>query len=277
MFSPADQATETRMQTATTHVAELLDLMQVDTPVWGWRGRTVGSKVMVGGKPAWLRVQSAVIGKEGGRIWQGTAEAAAVIPARVPKPQLLALHDWQDDGYAYRAELTEYIASPPCSPDPVLRQELDLPHGWWRSLRSSLAAVSQVRTDRITLSQDYLSRALPQYLDAPDIETAPPRWATAHGDCHWANLTQDGPILLDWEGFGQAPAGYDVALLAAHTMLVPTTEQRVRTEFEDILDTPEGRFAELTVLAELLQTVTRGDNLDLGPHLHRRAKQLLTV
>lgn len=278
MFSPPDLQTETRMLEARDFAAFGFAVHPANGRiVWGWHGRTVGCEV--GSEPgrAWLRVQAAPIGKGNGRIWDGTLTASRAIPASVHRPKLLAWHDWTQGTFDYRAELTAFEASPVCSADPFLRSELDLSDEWWRSLRVSLAAIGDVETDRVTLSQSYLDRALPAYLEAPNLPTVPARWATAHGDCHWANLTTTGPVLLDWEGWGRAPFGYDAALLATHSMFAPETEARARTEFAATLDTPEGRFAELTVLAELIQTTTRGDNLDAADELRDRARRLLRI
>ncbi|MEX2975234.1 hypothetical protein [Streptomyces sp. C184] len=87
-------------------------------------------------------------------------------------------------------------------------------------------------------------------------------WATAHGDCHFANLTTSGPTLLDFEGFGLAPAGYDPALLYAYSLLAPQTTARIRTEFP-ILDSPAGHTALLVVAADLLKSASRGDHPEL--------------
>ncbi len=48
---------------------------------------------------------------------------------------------------------------------------------------------------------------------------------------HWANLTE--PLcLLDWEGWGMAPEGFDAAALYAYALLQPdTAAARVRTAF----------------------------------------------
>lgn len=278
MFSPPEFRTEARMLEACDFAAFGFAVHPTgDRFIWGWRGRTVGCEVATEQGRAWLRVQAAPIGKGNGRIWDGTLTASQFIPASVRRPKLLAWHDWTQGTFDYRAELTEFADGPVCSTDPFLRRELDLPDEWWRSLRVTLAAVGDVDTDRVTLSQSYLDRALPTYLEAPNVPTVPARWATAHGDCHWANLTTDGPVVLDWEGWGRAPFGYDAALLATHTMFAPETEARVRTEFAATLDTPEGRFAELTVLAELIQTTTRGDNLDAADELRERARRLLRI
>jgi hypothetical protein len=243
--------------------------------VWGWHGRTIGCQVDAGDHHAWLRVISAPEGKGTGKLWDGTVLAFQQIPASVRRPELLGYQDWPHAGYDYRAELTEFVTSPVCSSEPWLRRELDLPSAWWASLRTSLAAISEVETGRETLRQEYLSRALPQFLNAPNMPTVPARWTTAHGDCHWSNLTLDGPIMLDWEGWGRAPACYDAALLATYTIPAPQTAKRLREELSSLLETPEGRFAELVVLAELIQTTTRGDNLDMLTALRERARDVL--
>jgi hypothetical protein len=101
-------------------------------------------------------------------------------------------------------------------------------------------------------------------------------WVTAHGDLHWANLCAPGLQIIDWEGWGLAPAGYDAATLHAHSLLVPGTAARVRAELADVLNTPDGRFAELVAISELLHGVARGDNIELAEQLHRQATHLLS-
>ncbi|MFG1876691.1 phosphotransferase [Sphaerisporangium sp. NPDC049003] len=278
MSSP-DTGVADRMRAALAHGAGLLDVVPTGRPLaWGWRGRTIGAQVIrADQRPAWLRVLSALPGKRDERIWSGTEQAAALVPDSVPRPVLIGQSDWTTPEAVYRAELTSYIPSPALSAEPVLRTDLDLPDAWWSSLRASLGMIAATPTQRQAVTPAYIERALPLYLRSPQLPTRVPRWSTAHGDLHWANLTASGPTLLDWEGWGLAPAVYDIALLAAHTMLVPATEGRLRAEFADLLDSTEGRFAELVVLAELLQTTTRGDNLDLAPALHRRAAELIPL
>lgn len=276
MSSPDTEASF-RMWAALQRAARIFDVTTGGEPVSGWRGRTIGSAVSHAGRMAWLRVAECRTADMGNDIWHGTRSAALDIPADVPRPRLINTH-WIEDvtGYTYLAELTSYVESPPCSPTAVLTDAPRLDDSWWRSLARSLTQISRVDTPREVIRQGYLDRALPKFLDAPGIDTVPPAgWRAAHGDCHWANLTAEGPVLLDWEGWGLAPAGYDAALLAVHSMLVPEVEAQVRRELAAQLAGPAGRFAELVVLAELLQTTTRGDNLELEPALRRRAAQLL--
>ncbi|MFG3215789.1 phosphotransferase [Streptomyces tendae] len=91
-------------------------------------------------------------------------------------------------------------------------------------------------------------------------------WDCAHGDFHAANLTR-GATLLDWEGWGLAPRGYDIAMLYAYAQLAPRTAAHIRREFAPLLDSAAGRTALLVVCAELLQSASRGDHPELTPKL----------
>ncbi|HLL32734.1 MAG TPA: hypothetical protein VK545_02315, partial [Streptomyces sp.] len=179
--------------------AAALDATLTGPLVWGWHGRTLASRATHPQHGAcWLRLLAAPAAKVGGKLWEGTA-AAAVFDGRVHKPALHTVHDHIENGTAYRAELTEFIDAPACSPGPVIRTPLDLPDVWWKDLRADLETIASVTTDRIAVRQQWIDRAVPQFTGrpAPRITT----WATAHGDLHLANITTTG-VLLDWEGWG---------------------------------------------------------------------------
>ncbi|MFG2533383.1 phosphotransferase [Streptomyces sp. NPDC048516] len=125
----------------------------------------------------------------------------------------------------------------------------------WRSQRPTLPDPETRREDRAT-SWRLRTHPVPTEID----------WATAHGDCHFANLTMSGPTLLDFEGFGLAPVGYDPALLYAYSLLAPQTAARIRAEFP-IPDSPAGHTALLVVAADLLQSASRGDHPELAEPL----------
>lgn len=78
-----------------------------------------------------------------------------------------------------------------------------------------------------------------------------------HGDFHAANLTT-GATVLDWEGWGRAPRGYDAAISYAYAQLAPDTAARIRRELAEFLHGDAGRAALLVVCAELLQSASRG-------------------
>lgn len=60
-----------------------------------------------------------------------------------------------------------------------------------------------------------------------------------------------------------------------YSLLVPETAAYVSERLGNILATPAGRFAELVVITELLQSISRGDNRDLEVPVRRRLARLL--
>ncbi|MBB4933402.1 thiamine kinase-like enzyme [Lipingzhangella halophila] len=113
-------------------------------------------------------------------------------------------------------------------------------------------------------------------VQADRVDTTVQMWVCAHGDLHWNNVTAPGCVLLDWEGWGMAPLGYDAATLYCHSLLVPDVAARVREEFTDVLDTPDGVRSQLLVIARMLQRSVHGDYPALVALLHRLADDLLT-
>ncbi|MFD9283637.1 hypothetical protein ACFWD7_41425 [Streptomyces mirabilis] len=277
MYSPPpDPDTEQRMRAHHAHTAKALDVqVEPGTEFWGWAGRTLGVPARTNtGAPVWLRLVSTPEDKASGKLWDGALDAQhAVGDLDGHRPALLAVHDAVDDGTAYRGELSVRVDEPVLSDTPVLQHDLPLPGSWFTDLAGVLEKVAAVGTDRVAVRQQYMDRAIPEFVGIP--APAVPCWTTAHADVHWANLTSP-LLLLDWEGWGQAPEGFDAATLYAYSLLQPDTAARVREAFP-VLGSPAGLAAEATVCAQLLQTVGRGDNLTLeGPlrgwseELHRR-------
>ncbi|GAA1600556.1 hypothetical protein GCM10009731_61750 [Streptomyces globosus] len=62
------------------------------------------------------------------------------------------------------------------------------------------------------MREEHLRRVIPQHT-GHQVEDV--TWSTAHG-----NLTR-GPHILDWEGWGRTPYGYDAATLYLCALLVP--------------------------------------------------------
>ncbi|MFC9682225.1 hypothetical protein [Streptomyces sp. NPDC056948] len=118
-----------------------------------------------------------------------------------------------------------------------------MPDSWWTDLAAVLDKVSVAGTDRVAVRQQYMDRAIPEFVGIP--APAAPCWTTAHGDLHWVNRTAPLRILY-WESWGSAPA----------------------------LGSPAGLAAESTVCAELLQTVARGENLALEAPLQAWVAEL---
>lgn len=259
MFTAPEPAVRDRMCSARGHACALLGL--ADTTggeVWGYAGRTLSRAVRTPTGVAWLRLVSDPQGKSGGKLWEGPREAERSLPPAVPRPRLLSLRDWLADGWDYRAEHYEFVTAPTVGKSPVLHHHLphheDLPDTWWQDLHQALAHLAGVRTDRQAVREQYIRRRVPEFTGVTPGEIT---WTTAHGDLHWANLTGPQLTLLDWEGWGTAPLGYDVAHLYLHSLPVPDVAERVRKEFAHVLDTPAGRIGELTACTEILQAAPR--------------------
>ncbi|MGW1622716.1 hypothetical protein [Streptomyces sp. NPDC002172] len=275
MYSPpSDPDTERRMRAHHASAARALDVRtEPGSEFWGWAGRTLGAPAHTAdGQLAWLRLVSAPEDKASGKLWDGALDAQQAfgdLDGR--RPTLLGVHDTFDDSTAYRAELSVRVDEPVLSDDPILQHDLELPDSWWADLAEALGKVSTAGTDRVAVRQQYMDRAIPEFVGIP--APAVTRWSTAHSDVHWANLTGSPLRILDWEGWGRAPEGFDAATLYAYTLLQPDTADRVRAAFP-VLGSPAGLAAETTVCAQLLQTVNRGDNLNLADQLRTWSDEL---
>ncbi|MEY9839375.1 hypothetical protein [Streptacidiphilus sp. EB103A] len=261
------------MTTAHRLAAAALGVTASGAAAWGWGGRTLGRRVTTAeGRAAWLRLLSAPVERASGKLWEGTTSASQALPEALRRPRLLAVHDWTAGLLAYRAELTSYLTDPICSPDPILRAPVELPDTWWTGLRTGLATIASTPTDRIAVRQVWIDRSVPEFtgMEPPQID----HWTAAHGDLHWANLFGPRFAVLDFEGWGLAPASYDAVVLHTYSLLVPDVAERVRSELEDFINSPQGRAAELVVLTEILQTISRGDNRELQVPVQRRLAAL---
>lgn len=273
---PADPQVGARMRTAHHRARTALDARPHPGghEAWGWHGRTLGRPVTTPDGPAWLRLAAAPLDQADSTFWNGSHDAKDTIPETVPRPRLRTIHDWNEPPWRYRAELYDHIDEHPVATSPTLTTDPSLPTSWWASLRTALGAIATIPTDRHTTDQQYLDWAMPKFL-GPAVDTRAPSWSTAHGDLNWANLCAPQLTMLDWEGWGLAPTGYDAATLHSYSLLVPDVASRIRSEFADVLNTQAGRFAELAVITELLESTAYGDNLPLAEPLRRRAAHLL--
>ncbi|MGH3862739.1 aminoglycoside phosphotransferase [Actinokineospora sp.] len=241
--------------------------------VFGWNDRSAGARVATSAGPRWLRLVVEQHTWAGGAFWTGNVDANVITGAA--RPRVLRHWDFTDGDWAVRAELMILMPGSRCSPTPELREPLTVVPGWWEGLWSSLAAVAATPTGRIAVDQDDLTRRVEMFFGDRAGDPTVGRWAAAHGDLHWANLLGPDCALVDWEGWGMAPAGYDAACLYVHTLLVPATAAAVRAELAPLLDTRDGMLAQLYATTRLLMRVGQGDYPGLAVPLHRNAEQVL--
>jgi hypothetical protein len=243
-------------------------------PRYGWRDRTIGTRVRTSTAepPRWLRVVCELHRWADGDWWTGNEAAAEV--TGIPKPTVLSVSEWSDQTNRLRAELSDYIRATTCASDPVLIHEFGLPDAWWTSLGTHLDRLSTFPTPRVAVDQDMMTARLHEAF-GDTVDPTVHEWTTAHADLHWANLTSPDLYLMDWEGWGRAPAGLDAATLYCHSLLAPATARQVHHRFADILTTPDGRLAQLYAAARLLQRGPDDCPQDLADLLRSHTQRLI--
>lgn len=273
-MSAADAAHRRWLADVYATAAATAEATVLGEPVLGWHDRSAGARVQTaGGDQGWLRVVVEQHTWAGGEFWTGNTDANVI--TGVVKPRVLAHWDWTDGAWAVRAELTTFVDGYPCSPTPELQVPVELPETWWNELRSSLAALAATRTERIHLRQADITRRLAVFFgDRPGDPTID-RWTAAHADLHWANLIAPHCVLVDWEGWGLAPAGYDAASLYVHSLLAPAIAERVVEVFAEQLNTRDGLLAQLYATTRILMRIDQGDYPDLVIPLHHNAERVL--
>lgn len=246
----------------------------------GVGGRTLsGPATTTEGTPVWLRVMAAP--QPGGKVWEGAALADALVDDDVPRPRLLAEHTW-GTAPAFQALLWEHMPGTVVSRTPDLTVPTETGARWWHDLRHALTVLraAPAPEERQVFSQAFVHRIpnhIPEIVSA-DVELDVRTWVASHGDLHWANLTCDPLMILDWEGWGLAPLGYDAAVLHAYALAQPETAAEVREVFADVLNTDAGRLAHLIICAEIVQAAERDAvHARLAPYARRFAAELLTA
>lgn len=235
----------------------------------GWQGRSLGAQAHCGSARCWLRVRGAPRRQANGLKWTGEEDARIIKGIR--RPQLLESADWCMDEFAWRANLLEFIDEPPCSPTPDLQTSGTELGGVIRRLRVSLDRLADQPTQRISVRQNLIDRRLAEFY--PGADSSVRVWCTTHGDMHWGNVTMPGAVILDWEGWGRAPAGMDAAFLLCYAGSDLSAVKTVWSVFGDVLSTPDGRLSRLFAAAELRRMIRlHGDH----PHLEKHLREVTT-
>ncbi|MFI7025181.1 hypothetical protein ACIBMZ_20935 [Micromonospora sp. NPDC049900] len=188
-----------------------------------------------------------------GVFWDGNATASQQLSGlRVPR----VWRDWEtaERDLRFRAELMSYLNEPTCSPSAALSAVPTLSETWWMRLAGALSYLSEISTDRIAVDIERFTSRIEIWDGA--IPVSVQRWVPAHADLHWAQVTTPGCWIMDWEGWGVAPAGFDAASLYLHSLAVPPVAELVRTRYAHELGAHDGMLSQLYIASRMLD---RGD------------------
>lgn len=262
-----------RMSAFLDRAVQHLGSTAVGEASFGWLDRTLcvpGTRA--DGSMCWIRVVSEQVQWVDGAFWTGNAEASEI--TGVPKPVVLDSFEEHEDDRWFRADVMTMVDEATVSTTPELHDVPGLEDVWFGSLATSLDALARAATERVVYPQDGVTQRLREYY-GERIDPVVDIWQTAHGDLHWANLTAPDLVILDWEQWGKAPFGYDIATLYCHSLLVPDVGNLIRLEHGEILDSPDGRRSLLLAAARMLSRTRQGDYTDMVGPLHRLADQIL--
>ncbi|WP_328561960.1 hypothetical protein [Streptomyces coelicoflavus] len=255
-----DQAVDLRahpVNEVLDHVARSLQVRLLPDTVVRKR-RSVGART---NRNTWVRIERRLLGKIPDQGWNGTESAARL--EGVVQPAWHGCVVWRDaaDPVMWRADETSLLPAAPVG-GAVLSDAPELPDEWWKAFNASLDALAAQTTGRVaTPDTESITQALVtesvQAL-APEVaDTTVQRWAPAHADLNWANMTAPVFSLFDWEDWGNAPRGLDAASLWASSLAVPTLAERVRQERRHDFESRDGKLMTLFTCSKIL-----------GPHAH---------
>ncbi|MFF8959119.1 hypothetical protein [Streptomyces sp. NPDC014894] len=237
--------------------------------------RSVGART---GRGTWVRVERRPVDKITDQGWNGTESAARL--EGVAQPAWRGCVVWRDAGepVMWRADETDLLSGTPIG-TAVPAEEPTLSEEWWRAFGDSLDALARNTTrrvatpDTVTITQELVSESIrgtfPEVID-----TAVARWAPAHADLNWANMSAPAFSLFDWEDWGNAPQGLDAATLWAASLAVPALADRVRRERRHDFESRDGKLMTLFVCAKILGPDAHPEDPRIEPARHR-AQQVI--
>jgi hypothetical protein len=127
--------------------------------------------------------------------------------------------------------------------------------------------------DTVTITQNLVTESIRKAF-AGDFDTTVERWAPAHADLNWANMTAPMFCLFDWEDWGNAPRGLDSASLWGSSLAVPALADRVRKERRSDFESRDGKLMTLFVCSKILGSYAHPEDPRLEP-ARRMAEQAL--
>ena len=157
---------------------------------------------------------------------------------------------------------------------PVLTETPIVTPAWWSDLEQELTSIAVVEpAQRAFEPLDACRRIAVRF--GLDVDTDVGDWRPGHGHLDWCSIRRHPPVLVDRGPAVLAPRGYDAACLLGTALAVPEVAEEIAHRFRADLDTADGVFSQLVVLASLLIRADAGEHLELIAPLHRRVDHLL--
>jgi len=252
--------------------AQELGVERVGTPVHTSRFHSVGCRALDASEDAWLRVVYDDP-EWGDGDYLGNNVAANDIQG-VPKPTVKRWSEWEDNGRRMRGEVSTFVADAAISTGMTLAAEPALSEQWITDLDQALQALSTHPVPDSGVDASSVNDGIRAFFGI-DVDIASVRWTAAHCDLHWGNLTAPRLVILDWETWGRAPAGYDAASLLCATLTYPDSARRIRHALAKFLETPSGRIAVLAAAVRFLRFADGGELTDLALPVRRYALEII--
>lgn len=262
---------KTLIDEALRYAASIIHGDIVGPTSYGWNYKSAGAPVRSRlGISHWIKVQTSVGLKPNARLWDGELLSLA-LPIAV-RPKMIAHFDWHDGEKRYRAICSELVEAPVLSKTPELFDNPKLSRQWWTDLSMNLGAINTVKTDRICIRDDLVQRRLREYVGI-ELNDNIIRRHVVHGDLHWANLTAEPLTILDWESWGLAPFGTDVAFMHIFSLRNSAALELVAETFSSVMAVPDYDIALLFVSAEIVRMFEHYKNYSSLQHDIRNLRQ----
>ena len=255
------------------HAIFSLGLKKASIIKYGWHQKSASCKVLTKkNQEAWVRVNSISLNQTPNKLWTGIKDSHE-IPIN-NKPVLLNQFEWKTKDRLWKAELMSYVKDGATSKTPELTANIELSESWIKNLQIALETIGNHSTNRVCIRQELINRRLAERY-GKKTNTQIDKWVTAHGDIHWANITQPNLWILDWEAWGNAPKGFDIANLFCFSLMIPKVKSTLYENFNSILNSRDGVTSQLFICAEQMRmTEIYGDHPELYKYLKRHSQEL---
>jgi hypothetical protein len=170
--------------------------------------------------------------------------------------------------------MTTDAAVPVFAGSPVLAAAPTSTPAWWSDLEQELASITVAEPVRRAFEPVDACRRIAVRFGL-DVDTEVQDWRPSHGRLDWRGIRLHPPVLVDRGPAVLAPRGYDAACLLGAALAVPEVAEEVAHRFRIDLDTADGVFSQLVVLASLLARADAGEHLELVAPIHRHVDRLL--